>query len=109
MLVVSVLRVTIVRLHVSCYHPHGKPTDVEKETPKYRLAERRDEEAIEILKGLATVQNSRCSLTVESLRACGATSIGDTHAKRHFSVVEILVYLRGLFQTRTLAISTSLA
>lgn len=79
-----------------------------KETPKYRLAEGRDAEAVENLRRIAAKYNRPISLTLEMLQACGDTALADNHAKHHMTPSEILVHIRGLFKTRRLALSTSL-
>ncbi|KAH7304309.1 membrane transporter [Stachybotrys elegans] len=91
--VMSLLRVFIVRLN---------------ETPKYRLADGKDEEAFEIVQKLSIKYNRPISLTLEKLQACGEIAIADNHAKHHISLSEILLHVRGLFQTRLLARSTLL-
>jgi hypothetical protein len=45
-------------------------------------------------------------LTVEKLEACG--EVRGTHSRNRFSLGESLVHLRGLFATRSMAISTLL-
>ncbi|KUI59358.1 hypothetical protein VP1G_06618 [Cytospora mali] len=89
--VMSVLRITVVRL---------------KETPKYLLGLGEDAELVHTLQTLAAKYNRPCSLTVEGLESCG--QIRGTHSKNRFSVGESLVHLRGLFSTRSIAISTLL-
>lgn len=79
-----------------------------QETPKYKLAEGNDEDAVSILQDLATKYHRPYSLTVEKLEACGATITRDNHARRTLSIAEILVHLRGLFKTRKLGRSTLL-
>jgi hypothetical protein len=98
--VMSVLRLTVIRL---------------KETPKFLIGEGRDEQVVETLQAIATKYNRPCSLTLERLQACGVTgeatgrrkSVG-AHAKSRFSPAEVVVHLRGLFETRRIALSTSL-
>lgn len=60
------------------------------------------------LQQLAKKYNRPISLTVEALQACGDTKVAENHARSHFSVAEILVHIRGLFQTRDMALSTLL-
>jgi hypothetical protein len=87
----SLLRVTVIRL---------------RETPKYLLGAGRDREVVETLHHLADKYNRTCSLTVEKLEACG--TIRSAHGKSRYSLEETVVHLKGLFATKTLAISTSL-
>lgn len=89
--VMSVLRVTVVRL---------------KETPKYLLGLGEDAKLVDTLQALALKHNRACSLTVEKLEACG--EVKGTHSTNLFSINESLVHLRGLFVTRRIAISTLL-
>lgn len=79
-----------------------------KETPKYRLAEGKDEEAFGIVQRLSIKYGRPISLTLEKLQACGDTAIADNHAKHHISLSEIVLHVRGLFQTKLLARSTLL-
>jgi hypothetical protein len=96
----SILRLTIIRL---------------KETPKFLIGEGRDEEVVETLQAIATKYNRPCSLTLERLQACGVTgeatgrrkSVG-AHASSRFSFAEVIVHLKGLFETRKIGLSTSL-
>lgn len=89
--VMSVLRITIVRL---------------KETPKYLLGLGEDAKLVETLQSLASKHKRPCSLTVDKLEACG--EVRGTHSRNRFSLGESLVHLRGLFATRSMAISTLL-
>ena len=92
----SILRITIIRL---------------KETPKFLVGEGRDAEVIQTLQYIARKYGRPCSLTLERLQACEAVNeagITDAHAKRRFSFKEVWMHLKGLFQTRRLALSTSL-
>jgi MFS family permease len=90
-LVMSLLRVTVVRL---------------RETPKYQLGMGQDAELIETLHILSTKYNRPCSLTLERLQACG--EIRGLHDKKGFQFSQAMVHFRGLFATRTIAISTSM-
>lgn len=98
--VMSILRVTVIRL---------------KETPKFLIGEGKDAEVVETLQSIATKYNRPCSLTLEKLQACGVTgeatgrrkSVG-AHAKKRFSFSEVTTHLKGLFETRRIALSTSL-
>jgi hypothetical protein len=97
--VMSILRVTVIRL---------------KETPKFLVAEGKDDRVVEVLQGLAHKYNRPCSLTLEKLQACGVT--GDAgrrgsvaaHAKSRFSPMEVATHLRGLYETRRIGLSTTL-
>jgi MFS family permease len=100
--VMSMLRITIIRLH---------------ETPKYLVGEGRDEEVVHVLQSIATKYNRPCSLTIEKMIACGVTgAVNDpnarrksmAHAKKRFSFGEVAVHLRGLFETKKIGLSTSL-
>ncbi|KAJ5220439.1 Major facilitator superfamily domain general substrate transporter [Penicillium chermesinum] len=96
--VLSVLRVTIIRL---------------QETPKFLLAEGKDEEAVQVLQNIAKKHNRPFSLTVERLAACGSCSaVGDTSSgglfRRLISPKEVVFHLKGLYATRKMALSTSL-
>jgi hypothetical protein len=98
--VMSILRVTVIRL---------------KETPKYLIGEGKDAEVVETLQFIATKYNRPCSLTLEKLQACGVTgeatgrrkSVG-AHANSRFSFGEVATHLKGLFETKKIALSTSL-
>ncbi|KAF1814571.1 membrane transporter [Eremomyces bilateralis CBS 781.70] len=98
-LVMSVLRVTVIRL---------------KETPKFLLGEGKDDEVVEVLSSIAVKYNRPCSLTVERLQACGVTGQPDgrraslSHARNKWSIGEITVHFRGLYATKRIGISTSL-
>ena len=95
----SIARVTVIRL---------------KETPKYLVGEGRDEEVVETLQFIAKKYNRTCSLTLESMQACGVTDLGgrrgsvSAHSKRKFSFGEVGTHLKGLFATRRMGLSTSL-
>jgi hypothetical protein len=88
--VLSVLRVTVVRL---------------KETPKYLLGRGEDAALIESLHQIAQKYNRPCSLTIEQLERCG--QVQSAHAQSGF-ISEALIHLRGLFSTKKLALSTLL-
>lgn len=90
--VMSILRVTVIRL---------------KETPKYLLGRGKDEEVVAVLEWLATKYNRPCSLTVERLAACG--TIRTSRSKNgKWGTPELMVHLRGLFLTRKMGLNTSL-
>lgn len=88
-LVLSVLRITIVRL---------------RETPKYLLGMGKDAQVIETFVFLSEKYNRPCSLTLEKLEGCGA--ITSSHTSKRASFGELFVHLRGLFSTRKMTIST---
>lgn len=90
-LVMSILRVTVIRFH---------------ETPKFSLCHNKDETVIRTLEGIAKRYNRPFSLTLEQLKAAG--TISSTHAKSLFSFGELALHYRGLFETRQMALSTTL-
>jgi len=98
--VMSILRVTVIRL---------------RETPKYLLGEGKDEQVVAVFHELATRYNRPCTITVEELAACGVvrsahvgkgTQIGGMTL--HFSFSEFWLHLRGLFATKKIGLSTVL-
>ena len=100
-LVMSLLRVTIIRL---------------RETPKFLVGEGRDEEVVETLQFIATKYHRPCSLTLDKMNACGVSPANrgerrgsvTAHAKSRFSFGEVGVHLKGLYASRKLGLSTSL-
>lgn len=101
-LVLSLLRVTVVRL---------------RETPKFCVGEGRDADAADTLQYIAKKYNRPCSLTLEQLEACGAVGGAlpsnrrgsiTAHAKSKFSFGEVWLHLKGLFATKKMALSTCL-
>lgn len=96
-LVLSILRVTVVRLD---------------ETPKFLLTEGKDEHAVRVLQTIAKRYNRPCSLTLEHLQALGQTQHRSTTrvglSQRLFSPREVSFHFRGLFATRRMGLSTSL-
>jgi len=90
-LVLSLLRVTVVRL---------------KETPKYQLAEGDDAGLVKNLQDIARKYNRRCSLTLEKLEACG--KVYGTHGEHRFSFNEFQIHVAGLFATKKIGLSTTL-
>ncbi|KAF2815389.1 MFS general substrate transporter [Mytilinidion resinicola] len=88
--VMSILRITVIRLN---------------ETPKYLLGRGADAEVVETLKGIATRYNRPFSLTLEKLSACGATA---APSGSRFGISGVMVHLRGLLATPRIAISTFL-
>ncbi|EIM79881.1 membrane transporter [Stereum hirsutum FP-91666 SS1] len=95
--VMSILRVTVIRLH---------------ETPKYLLGKGRDEEVVQGFRSLADKYGRPCSLTVEQLQACGVVNSekGANAGKKGMraSIKELGAHLGGLFATRKMGLSTSL-
>ena len=89
--VLSVARVLVIRFH---------------ETPKFLLCQGKDEDVIKTLRNLAERYNRPCYLTLEQLQACG--QIQSAHANQKASLSEVGVHIKGLFATRTMALSTSL-
>ena len=92
-LLMSILRVTVIRL---------------QETPKYLVGEGKDQEVVDTLQTIAKKYNRPCSLTVDQLKACGTTDVTRTHASRRFLPREVWGHIRGLFETRRMALSTVL-
>lgn len=90
--IMAILRVTIIKL---------------KETPKYLLGQGKDEEVVETFQWMAQKYGRTCSLTLEQLQKCG--EVKTTRAKgASWSPAQLIRHLRGLFQTRTMALSTCL-
>lgn len=92
-LVLSLLRITIIRLH---------------ETPKFLIGEGRDAECAAALQSIARKYNRPCSLTVEQLQACGTVMKRDRSARSKWSGGEVWMHLKGLFATRKMGVSTGL-
>jgi len=90
-LVLSILRITVVRL---------------QETPKYNLAKGYDAEVVETFQSIAKKYNRPCNLTLERLKACG--EMKSTYGGSRFGFGEFMAHMRGLFQTKKLGLSTSL-
>src|ERR1700738_2952408 len=89
--VLSVLRVTVIRL---------------VETPKYLLGEGKDEVMVENFHKLAKRYNRLCTITVEELAACGV--VASAHGKSRASFGELAIHFGGLFATKTSGFSTVL-
>lgn len=87
-LLMSIARVTVVRL---------------RETPKYLLGQGRDEEIVTNLQYIAKRYNRQCDLTLQQLQSCGTVS--SAHSK---GIGETWIHIRGLFVTRKLGYSTCL-
>jgi MFS family permease len=64
----SIARVTIIRL---------------KETPKFLVGEGRDEQVVETLQFIAKKYNRQCSLTIETMQACGVSNAGGRRRGGH--------------------------
>lgn len=102
-LVMSVLRVTVVRL---------------RETPKYLLGTGDDAKLVETIRFLASQYNRPCALTLAQLQACGTVhgahhrSSSSPHNNKRGTLAalwgESAVHFRGLFATRQMAASTLL-
>lgn len=96
----SISRITVIRL---------------RETPKFLVGEGRDADVVETLQWIATKYNRTCSLTLESMQACGVTEVNggrrgsvSAHGKSKFSFSELGAHFKGLFATRRMGLSTSL-
>ncbi|KIW28339.1 uncharacterized protein PV07_08012 [Cladophialophora immunda] len=89
--VLSILRVTVIRL---------------KESPKYLLAKGQDADVVRTFQEIAQTYKRPCSLTVEELEACG--TILPTYGKARYGFSEFMAHLRGLFATKKLGISTAM-
>lgn len=98
-LVMSILRVTVVHL---------------RETPKFLLAQGRDEEVVQGFQWLAEKYGRECGLTVEALRECGIVrskvEMENKGLTGYFSRFreELTVHLKGLFATKVIGLSTAL-
>lgn len=90
-LVMSLLRITVVRL---------------RETPKYLLGMGEDEKVVETFQYLANKYNRRCSLTLEKLQACG--TIRAVQDSKGFSLKRSAIHFSGLFSTKEVAVSTAM-
>ena len=95
--VLSILRVTVVRL---------------EETPKFLVAEGKDEKVVAVLQRIAAKYQRPCSLTVEQLTGLGETrtrtSPGTRRSLQVISLPELGYHLRGLYATRKMGLSTTL-
>lgn len=95
--VLSILRITIIRL---------------EETPKFLLAEGKDEDAVRVLMNIANKYDRPCGLTLERLQACGTTTQRKTNAtglsQRLISPGELAFHFKGLYSTRKMGLSTTL-
>ncbi|CAN3375240.1 hypothetical protein DIRU0_E01904 [Diutina rugosa] len=81
-----------------------------EETPKFLVANKRDEEAVEVLHKIANKYNRTCSLTVEQLEACGEI-ISNEDFRRSSDIKGTLRIVRKhiahLFSNRRVARSTT--
>jgi MFS family permease len=99
--VMSILRITVIRLH---------------ETPKFLVGEGRDQDVVYTLQTIAKQYNRPCSLTIEKMQACGVTGAATNerrgsvaaHAKSRYSPAEVITHLKGLFETKRIGLSTTL-
>lgn len=92
--VLSVLRVTVVRL---------------QETPKFLVTTGRDTQAVRVLQDIAFKYNRPCGLTVEMLeRASHVQQLSQGDRKFRFSFTQLGIHFPGLFVTRKMALSTTL-
>lgn len=89
-LVLSILRVTVIRFH---------------ETPKYLICNGKDAEVVALFHTLSTKYNKPCSLTMEELQQHGTINLS---TRGSFSFTEIGDHYHGLFATRKLGYSTVL-
>lgn len=89
--ILSILRVTVIRL---------------KETPKFLLGQGRDAELVENFQNLAAKYDRPCSLTLAKLEACG--TISSTHKKSRWSPGEFFLHVSGLFSSTKVSVSTVL-
>lgn len=90
-LLMSLLRVTVVRFH---------------ETPKYLICSGEDEKAVKILHDIAQKYGRQCDLTLEQLTRHG--QVRGTQARTASPIGEVWSHLKGLFATKKLGFSTSL-
>jgi MFS family permease len=87
-LVMSILRIVVIRLN---------------ETPKYLVGEGKDVEVVKSLQYIAQKYNRPCSLTVEQLQECG--QLRQHSGSRRSAQFK---HITGLFATRKMTLSTSL-
>lgn len=88
--VVSIARVTIVRLH---------------ETPKYLVCKGKDAEVVDLFRTLSEKYNRPCSLTIDDFSILGSVTKSDDHP---LSFASLTQHYCGLFKTRKLGYSTCL-
>ena len=86
------------------------------ESPKYHMGKGNDEKAIEIVREVARRNGKTTQLTIDDLKACeslgggvggGVDTTASAAVKRNLEKLN-LTHVRALFQTKQLAISTSL-
>ncbi|KAI9648138.1 Sugar transporter [Ciborinia camelliae] len=90
-LAMGVARITVVRL---------------KETPKFLLGEGKDAQIVDGFQTMALKYNRPCSITIEMLESCG--TVRSAHGSSKLSVSELTIHFRGLFATKSIALSTIL-
>lgn len=93
-LILACLRIFVVRL---------------KESPKFLVSNKRDEEAVQLLHEIATKYNRKCSLTIEQLKECG--DITSNHSlEEEGSVIGVAKLIKGhlsiLFENKKMIRST---
>ena len=94
MFVLSVLRVTVIRL---------------QETPKYLVTEGDDERVVHVLREIAEKHNRPCSLTLDQLQDLGTTVRPNSGPKsKRLAFSELGFHFRGLYSTTRIGISTTL-
>ncbi|KAF4334943.1 synaptic vesicle transporter SV2 [Fusarium beomiforme] len=97
MFAMSALRILIIRL---------------PETPKFLVSNGKEEELVSMLQKLASKYSRPCSLTLESLQACGTANISENGGSKSSAVrglgKTLVCHVKGLFSTKKLAISTCL-
>ncbi|KAF2856518.1 membrane transporter [Plenodomus tracheiphilus IPT5] len=97
-LIMSILRITIIRL---------------KETPKFLVGEGRDAECVDTILYIANKYNRPCSLTLEKMQVCGTiddrgVSRGQKRGKWSGFVGQIGLHIKSLYATKRIGISTTL-
>ncbi|CZR49387.1 uncharacterized protein FPRO_08872 [Fusarium proliferatum ET1] len=97
MFVMSALRILIIRL---------------PETPKFLVTNGKEEELVAMLQKLASTYKRPCSLTLESLQACGTAHTPEHGGSKGLAVrglgKSLVGHVKGLFSTKKLALSTCL-
>lgn len=95
-LLVAILRLTVIKL---------------EETPKFLVANGRDEEAVEVLHKIASKYNRTCSLTIEDLQQCGETTYNKEYVENPSfkeSIKMMGKHIKTLFANKTMARSSTL-
>lgn len=90
-LVMSMLRITIIRFH---------------ETPHFLLCQSQDDRVVDLPGQIARKYGRPFNLTVADLQDCGQLTIA--HAKSKLSFSQIFIHYKGLSSSRHLRLSTSL-